>query len=237
MFLGYVSFAMIWLWQSQSATTSCSDASLIWATWGLFWGTAALALFALCGLLWSIRDSKSKDGAELQRRKCETLDRFIDRFNSPPMLIARAELAKQCLGNQRTSMSGIERVPSSGHRFKFDVPPQTWTILDFFERLARYWKNNFFDTEQLDYAFSDYILVLYGEFEAEMSPEPKYVALNELVSFLLRRHEHASGTPGMDKLSSGWEKARRRFWYGEYKLFRLFPGSLPSLGEQQGSGA
>jgi hypothetical protein len=217
------------------------------ATWGLVLVTFLLDIAAifqyLDGRSRSSDDRERWERAERQRaerEKQELLDRFIDKFNSPPMLVARAEMAAQLLGSPQPSISGVERTPNPPKsRLPYDIPPQTWMILDFFERMARRWKQHSFDIDSIDDAFSDYILILCGQFKTQMNDGQlfsRFAALKELDSALGKRHENASTTPGVDVLSAAWSKAMRRFWHGEYKLFRLLPGTLPGLGEEAEKG-
>ncbi|HEX3660228.1 MAG TPA: hypothetical protein VHU89_02290 [Acidobacteriaceae bacterium] len=226
-----------WLAQLSFQASAGADASLSRATWDLVWVTGFLVTVTFAGLFWSIWDSKSKMAIDRERERNRErqylLDGCVSRFNSAPLLIVRAELAKQNLGPEQSSLSGIDRVPAApGFRLTSEVPPQAFVIMDFLAGLANHWKAGSLDIDALDSLFSDYILIFCHEYEDALQRKDvaeKYEALNHLVTLLNRLHEHASITPGVDILSAGWPEARRHFWYSEYKLFRMFPGELPPL--------
>lgn len=221
--------------------TSEKDVTL--ATWGLVLATIIVALITFSGIAWSMYDRKKRDEEQRTkwqredekariRERNELLNNLIEQFNSPPLLITRAELAYQLIGESRTSIPGIEREPALKFRLPNKTPPQAWAIADFLERLARRWRDDSLDTDLIDFRLGDYLLIFANQFELFLENEAfsnKYAAWKKLNQELRTRREHASEVPGVDILAAGYDKARAIFWYSEYKLFRLFPGELPPL--------
>lgn len=209
------------------------NGSLVLATWGMVAATFFL-----------YRDSKKK-GAEQRekwqreyeeariREKRELLNNLIEQFNSPPLLITRAELAYQIAGQPQKSIDGTEHAPVSPRfRFPNNHPEQAWEIATFFERLARQWQCGLLDIDAIDFAFGDYLRVYAKEFKNLLKSDlfaTRYGAINKLVEKLDSICAHPSDAPGFDAFSAGHDLARQTFWYSEYKLFRLFPGKLPPL--------
>jgi hypothetical protein len=91
------------------------------ATWFLVIATAVLAVVTF----WQGRKEQKRwqrdDEQARIREKGDRLNELIGQFNSPLLLITRAELAYQLIEEPQTSLTGIELGPKL--RFKF--PNQT----------------------------------------------------------------------------------------------------------------
>lgn len=218
------------------------------ATWGLVFATALLAgVTARQGRVqrkrWEKEDKDRKhereelherwqreDGQARIRERDKLLNDLIEQFNSPQLLIARAELARQLIGQPQSSKTGIEQGPALKFRLPNEVPPQAWTIASFFERLAQRWREDSLNTDAIDLRLGDYLIVFANEFPGFLKNEAisnKYTAWKALHQELQARREHDSDVAGIGALAAGYDKARAKFWDSEYKLFRLFPSDLP----------
>lgn len=210
------------------------------ATWGLVAATLVLAIVTLLLVIDSSKLGREQrkrwqreDEQARIRKKQDYTNSIIEKFNAPAMLVARAETAYQLLGEPSQSITGTERAPKSPRlRLAHEIPYEARDIANFFERLAREWQGNLLNTDAVDFALGDYLLVFAGEFDDMLTAKhnsTKYESLNKLVEVLRSKREHPSEVPGVDSFSAGWSQARQQFWYSEYKLFRLFPSELPPL--------